>query len=156
MGAGHQVHERQVIQRFDKVDVAHIRQQPVDRLAHVGVEVHRVYHVQLGELPRSLHQGLADALEAATKVLAPVAGDQQQPAFGCQVAELAGETGLERGVLQLLLHLQQGVDHGIAGGENVRRVGAFAQQVVARGGGGRKVQCGKGPGQAPVAFFGPG
>ncbi|MOA27169.1 hypothetical protein D3C78_1480220 [compost metagenome] len=78
MGAAHQVHKRQVVQRLDQMDIIDTGEQSVDRFAHVGIEVHGVNNVDVLVLLGNLHQGLADALEATTEAFPTVARYQDQ------------------------------------------------------------------------------
>ncbi len=56
----------------------------------------------------------------------------------------------------MLAHPQQGVDHRVAGDFDLVDVHPFAQQVVARGLGGREMQVGDHRGQAAVGLLRPG
>ena len=131
-------------------------EQPVHRLLHVRVEVHRIdevgARVRLGK-PR--HR-LADALEPAAEALPAVTGDQHHGPFQA-VGEAPRQLIAQRGVaVDALPHPQQGVDHGVAGGENAGLVHALGQQGVAGAGGGREVGGGEHPGELAVGLFRPG
>jgi hypothetical protein len=65
------------------VHVANAAQQSLHRLLHIGVQVHGVQHLHIGVFLGNAGQGLADALEAAAKVFAAVAGDQDEALAGC-------------------------------------------------------------------------
>ncbi|EKD97404.1 MAG: hypothetical protein ACD_23C00945G0004 [uncultured bacterium] len=81
MGTVHQVHKRQVIQRFDEVDVSNASQQAVDRLAHIGVKVYGVDDVHLRKCLGRGGQRLTDAFKPVAKTFAPVAGDKHDTPF---------------------------------------------------------------------------
>ncbi len=139
MGALHQAHERQVVQRFDQVHVGQIAQVLGHRPKYIGIQVHRVndlYVVASGQLA----QRLADVQEAVAEVLATMTGDHQYPALGHQERKLAIKCMAQLAIaVDSLCRQVQGVDHGVAGHER-NTLQALAQHVAARlGGGGEQV-----------------
>ena len=67
IGTIHQVDKGQVVERFNQVDVVDTYQQPINWLAHIGVEVHWVDDFYIRKDFGCINQGLADALEAIAK-----------------------------------------------------------------------------------------
>ncbi len=102
-------------------------------------------------------QCLADTLETATEAFTAVAGHQDQLALGIQKVELLGETPLKGfSVLELLHHLEQRVDDGIARDEHLGGRYPLLEQVLPRALGWREVQLGQRPGQLAVGLLRPG
>ena len=79
--------------------------------------------------------GLANAVKAITKVLSPVACNQYHLPISRKVLEHVLELSPQCWHLKFAHHLQQGIDHCIAGDENTGVVDAFAQQIIVRDGG---------------------
>ena len=71
---------------------------------------------------RQVQEGLADLPEWGAKILAPMGGHQDQALGGLQ-----GYPNFRPAIG----HAEQGIDDGIAGDVNSRRINALSQQVVA-------------------------
>ena len=155
--AVHQVDERQVVLRLDEVDIANLAQQAAHRLLYLRVQVHRIDHVQLRMLAGNACQRGADALEAGAEVLAPVPGHQHHAPGRVEKGEALGQALAQlRVAANAPLHLQQCIDHRVAGDMDGLGRDALGQQVAARRGGGCEMPARQGAGELAVGLLGPG
>lgn len=136
--------------------VGDVAEQAVYRLLHVRVEVHRVKHFDVAVIGGNTRQRFADAFEAVAEVFAAVAGDQDQAFVVVEEIELVGELTLQGTILaDFVFHVEQCIDHGVAGDVDALGADVFTQEIVARGIGGREVPVGQCAGKAAVGFFRP-
>ena len=84
----------------------------LQRFAHGGVAMQRQQQRQIGEPLQQLQEAIADGAEALTPVFASVHRGQDHP---LPLPIQTGQ-GVGRG---LFGHQQQGIDHGVAGGEHL-------------------------------------
>ncbi len=176
----HEIDKGEVLQRFNEEDVGILFGIPgdgrfaedlLDGLAHVGVEVHGIDKLYFGIFLRQGFDGVADVKKSFAKVLPAVAGDEYQLVPVGQwrheiVDDRCGEPALQQvlldGSLQASFALDladnpmEGVDHGVAGDGDARRVDALPDQVFPAEGRGREVPAGDAAGDLPVYLFGPG
>jgi len=118
--------------------------------------MHRIHKVMIGMRRGELCDGLADALKAATKAFAPVAGDQHHRAL-CAVRELCGKPVAQRCILvDARLDPQQCINDGVACDQDRVCGYAFSQQVIFGRFRGRKMQVGQHTRQFAIGLFGPG
>ena len=157
---GEQGDEFAVGLRRDQADVFEFAQASADDRLHVRVEMHWVDEEVVRVPGGERGERVADLLEAAAEVLAAVAGDEDKRArakVGAdRFAEAIGERRLNGRIrLPAELH-EQGVDHGVAGDDDLRLGDAFAAEVVGGGARGSEVECGEWCRQDTVCFFGEG
>ena len=78
----HQIDELQILERFDEEEVLVcgevFAEDFVDRLAHVGIEVHRIHEVNFGIFLAEVFHCRYHRDEAISEVLASVAGDEDK------------------------------------------------------------------------------
>ncbi|MCY1284253.1 hypothetical protein D9M70_331500 [compost metagenome] len=106
---------------------------------------------------RDLHQCLADALESFAETFPPVACDEDQ--LTVRVKKCAHCSSFFTPLLVLVEarhHIEQSVDHGIAGNEDLFPADSFRDQVGLRGLRWREVPIGQYGSELAVALFRPG
>ncbi|MND78928.1 hypothetical protein D3C80_706490 [compost metagenome] len=152
----HQVDERQIILRLDQVHVVEPLEVAIDRLLHIGVEVHRIDDLHV--IPLGQHrQRLADALETITMVLTAVAGYQDQLLALVKEGEAGSQLYFHAHVLvDAMGYLDQGVDHRVTSDEDGLGGDVFHDEVFQRTDGRGVVLVGNPPGQAAHPLFRPG
>ena len=134
----------------------------MDGLAHVGIEVHGVDEVYVGIFLREVFHCRHHTDETVAEVLATVAGDEHEffaiPEAGYVVAGsgkhrllLLGEGAV---ALELLHHPMQGVNHGVAGDENLS-LRHLLTEILRREGRGSKIVGGDAPGELAIHLLGP-
>lgn len=132
-GAVEQIHEGEIVDGCDEVDVLEAAQAFAHHRVDVRIEMHRIddFEIAAGAEPR---QGFADALEAAAKTFAAMAGDQEQAARAVDEIEGFVEPGAQRRVvMDAVDRLQKRVDHRIAGDDDAVGHEMFLHEVAARG-----------------------
>jgi hypothetical protein len=138
------------------MDARHAAEQAFHRFADVGVQVDGIDDFEVAALAQS-RQGAADALEPGAEVLAPVPGDQNQPAAGIEEREQGLHGAPRLGVVvEPPGGVEEGVDHRVSGDDDALIGGALAPQVGARRLRRREVEVGDGIGQLAVHLLGPG
>lgn len=70
IGLRHQVHERQILLRSDRIDVAQIAQNRADGAAHVRIQMHRIDQFDVVALEREFSKRMAYVLERFAETLA--------------------------------------------------------------------------------------
>lgn len=132
-GAVEQVHEGEIIDGRDEVDVLEAAQALAHHRVDVRIEVHRIDDFEIAAGAK-FRQRFADTLEAAAKTFAAVAGDQEQAARAVDEVEGLVQPGAQsRVIMDAVDRLQKRVDHRIAGDDDAVGGEMFLQQVTARG-----------------------
>ena len=126
VGAPHQIDERNVALRFDKVDVRQIAQMPVHRTLDIRIRVNGVDNLHIRPL-RQCGQRQADLLKSFAETFAPVRRNQQQLFVRIQFGPVPGH---HRPVLQAIPDVQHGIDAGIASDRNGSRIDSFSDEIL--------------------------
>ena len=148
MAAVHEPDQLRVGERLDEVNPITVAQDPVHRLAHVGVQVDGVDHLHVVEALHHVQQGVTNVLEGLAEALPPVTGDQHRLARRVEEAECLQERLISSSLDQLQAG-EERVDDRIAHLPDVR-LEPLPLQVLRRGLGGGEVQIRQAPGQLAV------
>ena len=166
-GFFHKIDERQVFKRLDEEHIAEVAKVVAEhfvyRPAYVGVEVHRIYEVNIGIFLREMLDGAAHGDEAVAEVLAAVSGDEHELLSAGETGYVVAGIGKRRFELvveaavgfNLADHPIERVDYGVACDSDFCIVNVFFQQVLAAEWCWGKVVGGYAPGDLAVHFLGP-
>ena len=163
----HQVNELQILQRLDKEEILVCRQvfakDLVNRLAHIGIQVHRINKIHIRILLRKILHRRHHADETFAEILPAMAGDQHQLlatrqarhiiAGICQHLVLLLRQG---GIIPKLLHHHvERINHRIARHEDLP-VRLLLLEILLRKRRGRKIVGRNPPRNLPVHLLRPG
>ena len=102
----------------------------MDRLLHVGIEVHGIDEGRVLELASDVPESEAELLQGRAEALAPVPGDQDDSLAGESSRGEAGNLG--DAAANPAARQQQGVDDGVARDEDARVRNPLGSEILRR------------------------